>query len=450
MMVATSPVIQITTPGRLFQPSSQVTPSSSQAHSGDISRTILPFLPPKSKFILSSMSLSDTDAKVVTHSSTPRSCQAHESCTPPRSTSGPDRGPVIAVIIFSLSISFVAVLLYCLLKPVSDLISGAGHGFGAAITTTCSGIALFFNGTWGSFISRAGPTFSYIQCEYLRACPSTPSHWRFHDEHSKILYNRTVSMAALLNLEAEDAVHIKLYLTNISNGLVFEAVAVQIDVFSRLSLEAGFDHQLPEEVRPELTERFQHERNELRKFRSSMRAVNEVGYDTLKTFKEQMAPLEKPIKQMWYLPSSSSYETVRAQMGKFCDIVDGALSQLHREVDKSLDLLMSINDDLDRLNIYLSKASNSLPGLKSKLRPYFSALGLSGTLDHNIAKLEGFALQVGLAAKDLDALGNVLDKMAHGSIKLRRFLATVSPAMVEDLDLLAMLDKFKEYQRLLV
>lgn len=95
-------------------------------------------------------------------------------------------------------------------------------------------------------------------------------------------------MAALLNLEAEDAVHIKLYLTNISNGLVFEAVAVQIELFSRLSLEAGFDHKLPEKVRPELAKQFKRERSELRKFRSSLRAVNKVGYDTLKTFKEQV------------------------------------------------------------------------------------------------------------------------------------------------------------------
>ncbi len=234
------------------------------------------------------MSHSDTAAKAVTRSSTPRSCQAHKSCTPPRSTSSPDRGPVIAVIILSLSISFVAVLLYCLLKPVSDLISGTGHGFGVAISTACSGIAFFFNSTWGSFTSRAGPTFSYIQCEYLRACPSTQSHRRFHDEHSEILYNRTVSIATLLNLEAEDAVHIKLYLTNISNGLVFEAVALQIDLFSRLSIEAGFDHKLPEDVRSVLNQRFQDERNELRKFRSSLRAVNEAGYDTLTPFKEQV------------------------------------------------------------------------------------------------------------------------------------------------------------------
>lgn len=106
-------------------------------------------------------------------------------------------------------------------------------------------------------------------------------------------------------------------------------------------------------------------------------------------------------------------------MREFCDIVDETLSQLHRKVDDSLDLLVSIQEDLEELDTYLSDASDALPGLKSKFRPYLSALGLSGTLDHNIAKLEGFALQIGLATNDLDALGNVLDEMAHSSSKLR-------------------------------
>ncbi|KAK0216247.1 hypothetical protein IW262DRAFT_1398909 [Armillaria fumosa] len=399
------------------------------------------------------MSLSDDTAKADTHSSTPRSCrwQAHESCTPPQPTSGPDRGPVIAVVIFSLSISLVTVLLYCLLKPVSDLISGAGHGFGTALTTTGSGIALFFNSTWGNFASRAGSTFFYIKCEYLHACPSTPSHRPFYNEDSEILYNRTVSMVALLNLEAEDAVHIKFYLTNISNGLVFEAVAVQIDLFSRLSREAGHDHELPAKVRPELAKRFKRERNELSEFRSSLRIVNEVGYDTLKTFKEQLAPLEKPIKHMWYWPSSSSYEAVRTQMKKFCNTVDDTLSQLRSKVGVSLAMLQSIKADLDELDTYLSDASDALPGLNSKFRPYLSALGLSGALDHNIAKLEAFAVQVGMTTNDLDALSNVLQKMAHSSSKLRKFLATALDTTVEDdLNLLVVLDKFKEYQRLLV
>ncbi|KAK0477097.1 hypothetical protein IW261DRAFT_1421306 [Armillaria novae-zelandiae] len=236
----------------------------------------------------------------------------------------------------------MAILLYSLLKPVSDLISDARHGFGTALTTTGSGIALFFTSTWGNFASRAGSTFFYIKCEYFHACPPTPSHRPFYNEDSEILYNRTVSMAAFLNLEAEDAVHIKLYLINIPNGLVFEAVAVQIDLFSRLSHEAGHDHKLPEKVRPELVERFKHERNELREFRSSLRSVNEVGYDTLKTFKEQLAPLEKPLKYMWYWPSSSSYEAVRTQMEKFCDTVDDTLSQLRRTVGDSLSMLQSI------------------------------------------------------------------------------------------------------------
>ncbi|KAK0477086.1 hypothetical protein IW261DRAFT_305779 [Armillaria novae-zelandiae] len=234
------------------------------------------------------MSLLNDAAKADTHLSI-RSChwQAHEWCTPPPIMSGPDRGPVIAVVVFSLSISFVEILLYCLLKPVSDLISSARHGFGAAITTSCSGIALFFSSTLGTFISHASSTASYIRCEHFGICPSTPSHWRFHDVQSKILLNRTVSMDTLLNLEAEDAHHIKLYLTNISNGLIFD-VAVQIAVFSRLFIEAGFDHQLPEDVCSELTERFLYEKNELRKFRSSMRVVNEFGYDALKTFTEQV------------------------------------------------------------------------------------------------------------------------------------------------------------------
>ncbi len=122
---------------------------------------------------------------------------------------------------------------------------------------------------------------------------------------------------------------------------------------------------------------------------------------------------------MWYWPSSSSYETVRAQLEKFCDTVDQALSKLRKEVNISLDLLQSINNDLDHLNLYLSNASESLPGLKSNFRSYLSALGLSGTLDHNIAKLEGFALQVALATNDLDALGNVLEKMSRSSNKLK-------------------------------
>ncbi|KAK0477121.1 hypothetical protein IW261DRAFT_1488804 [Armillaria novae-zelandiae] len=275
-------------------------------------------------------------------------------------------------------------------------------------------------------------------------------------------------MAALLNLEAEDAVHIKLYLTNISNGLVFEAVAVQIDLFSRLSHEAGHDHKLPEKVGLELAKQFKRERNELRKFRSSLRSVNEVGYHTLKTFKEQvlviifssqrsihlfliqkLAPLDKPIKLMWYWPSSSSYEVVRTQMKKFCDTVDDTLSQLHRTVKDSSVLLRSIDNDLERLSAYLSHESRNLPGLKSIFRPYLSVLGLS--LDHNIAKLETFAVQVGLTTNDLDALGNVLDKMAHSSSQLRNFFATALNTTVEDdLNLPAVLDKFKEYQSLLV
>ncbi|KAK0216260.1 hypothetical protein IW262DRAFT_1299496 [Armillaria fumosa] len=311
------------------------------------------------------MSLSDDAAKADTHSSTLRSChwQAHESCTLPRSTPGPDRGPVIAAIIFSLSISFVAVLLYCLLKPISDLVSGAGHDFGAAMATTGSGMVLFLNSTWGSFASRASSTVSYIQCEYLHTCPSTPSN-QFHDEHVEGLYNRTVSMAALLKLGAQDAIHIKLYLTNISNGLVFDAFTAQIDVFGQLTRDAGYDSKLSAEIRSELTKRFERERDGLRKFMSSLYVVNEAGYDALKTYKEQLAFLEKPIKHMWYFPSSSSYETVQ-----------------------------------------------TLP-----LSP-----GLSGTLDHNIAKLGGFALQVELASKDLFALYNVLEKMGRSSEKFPYF-----------------------------
>ncbi|KAK0440138.1 hypothetical protein EV421DRAFT_1817744 [Armillaria borealis] len=396
------------------------------------------------------MSLSGTAAKAVTHSSTPRSCQAHESCTPPRSTSGPDRGPVIAVIIFSLSISFVALLLYCLLKPISDLISGAGHGFGVAMATTSSGMVLFLNSTWGSFTSRVSSTVSYIQCEYLHTCHSTPSD-RFYDEHSEVLYNRTVSMAALLNFEAQDAIHIKLYLTNISNGLVFDVVVAQIDVFGQLTRDAGFDPKLSAELRPELTERFRRERNGLREFMSSLYVVNEAGYDALKTFKEQLASLEKPIKHMWYFPSSSSYETVQAQTEKFCRKVDLAVFQLRTEVDIASQLLQTVNNDLNDISRYLSQASDSLSSQKSIIRPYLSALGLSGTLAHNIAKLEGFALQVELATKDLDALHNVLEKMARSSEKLKKFMATTLPATVEeDIDLLAVLNKFKEYQRLLV
>ncbi|KAK0477111.1 hypothetical protein IW261DRAFT_1635745, partial [Armillaria novae-zelandiae] len=337
------------------------------------------------------------------------------------------------VIIFSLSISLVVVLLYSLLKPVSDLISDAGHGFRTALTTTGSGIALFFTSTWGNFALCAGSTFFYIKCEYFHACPSTPSHLPFYNEDSEILYNRTVSMAALLNLKAEDAVHIKLYLTNISNGLVFEAVA------------------LPAKVCLELAEHFKCERNELRKLISLLRFVNEVGYDSLKTFKEQLVPLKKTIKHMWYWPSSSSYEAIRTQMKKFCDTVDDTLSQLHEKVQGSSSLLKSINDDLERLNKYLSDTSDTLPGLKSIFRPYLSVLGLSRTLDHNIAKLKAFVLQVGLTTNDLDALGNVLQKMAHSSSKLRNFLATaINTTAEDDLNLLAVLDKFKEYQSLLV
>ncbi|KAK0494297.1 hypothetical protein EDD18DRAFT_1107328 [Armillaria luteobubalina] len=398
------------------------------------------------------MSLLDDAAKADTHSSTPHPChwQAHGSCTPPQSTPGPDRGPVIAVIIFSLLISFVAVLLYCLLKPISDLVSGAGHGFGAAMVTMGSGMVLFLNSMWGSFASHASSTVSYIQCEYLHTCPSTLSA-QFHDECFEGLYNRTVSMAAFLKLEAQDTIHIKLYLTNISNGLVFDVVTAQIDVFGQLSRDAGYDRKLSSEIRPELTKRFEHERDGFEKFMSLLYVVNKARYDALKTFEEQLASLEKPIKHMWYFPSSSSYEMVQAQMEGFCKEVDIVVFHLHMEVIKASQLLQTVNIDLNDITRYLSDASNSLSSQKSIITPYLLALGLSGTLDHNIAKLGDFALQVELASNDLFALYNLLKKMGRSSEKLKKFMDTTLPTiMEEDTNLLAVLNKFKDFQRLLV
>ncbi|KAK0457083.1 uncharacterized protein EV420DRAFT_539124 [Desarmillaria tabescens] len=330
-----------------------------------------------------------------------------------------DRGSVIAVCICSLSVCLVSVLLFCLLKPISDIISGTGNGIGAAFSTTGAGVAFLVNTTLGG-LSSLGKAHSAdgpgsLQCHRLGICSPAP----FPNEQSENMVHHPLTMTALIETETQDVFTMKLHIANVSNGVVFEVLKVEMELFDALFIEAGFDQRLPPALRSKIASEFQQAKNEAVMFRSKLYAVNDAGWDTLMTYKDQLETLDPLLYGLWRRPSSTSFEQLQERLEQFRDVIDEKIEVLKQEVDASKLLAESMNGGLDELKSFTLEASRLLPDEQTRLEYCAETLGFSQKLQYSMARLKSFSHFIDQTVKPLIGLRDLVEKMDRHSDRFK-------------------------------
>lgn len=356
-----------------------------------------------------------------------------------------DSGPVIAAFIYSLTVCFVSLLLFCLLKPISDIISGTGNGIGTAVSTTGAGIVFLVNSTLGAFSSLGKADSSY--CQRFGICSLAP----FPNEQSEAMVDQLVTMTALIETETQDVLKMKIHIANVSSGVVFEVLKVEMELFDTLFVEAGFDQHLPPALRSEIASGFQAAKKNAVMFRSMLYAVNDAGWDTLMSYKDQLEILEPLLHQLLRQPSPSLFEQLQGRLERFRDLIDEKIEELKQEVEASRSLAESMSADLNELKTFMLEASRLLSGEQTRFEYCAEAFGLSQKLKHNMARLKSFSRYIDQAAKPLIALQDLVRKMGRHSNRFKRtFRSSINEIVGEGgRDLEALMKKLgKSWRRL--
>ncbi|KAK0431260.1 hypothetical protein EV421DRAFT_1854233 [Armillaria borealis] len=329
-----------------------------------------------------------------------------------------DSGPVIAAFICSISVCFVALLLFYLLKPISDIISGTGNGIGTAVSTTGAGIAFLVNSTLGGFnsLGKANSSLSPSYCQRLGICSLAP----FPNEQSEAMVDQLVTMTALIETETQDVLKMKFHIANVSSGVVFEVLKVEMELFDTLFVEAGFDEHLPPALRSKIASGFQEAKIKAVMFRSMLYAVNDAGWDTLMSYKDQLEILEPLLHQLLRRPSPSLFEQLQGRLEQFRDLIDEKIEGLKQELEASRSLAESMSADLNELKTFMLEASQLLPGEQTRFEYCAEAFGFSQKLKHNIARLKSFTHYIDQASKPLTALQDLVRKMGRHSNRFKR------------------------------
>ncbi|KAK0191645.1 hypothetical protein F5146DRAFT_1049722 [Armillaria mellea] len=326
-----------------------------------------------------------------------------------------DGGPVIAAFIYSLSVCFVTLLLFCLLKPLSDVISGTGNGIGAAVSTAGVGIAFLVNSTLGGLSSLGKTDSSY--CQSLGICSLALT---FPNEKSAAMVDQLVTMTALIETEAQDVLKMKFHIANVSSGVVFEVLKAEMELFDTLFAEAGFDQYLPPALRSKIASGFQEAKDKAVAFRSTLYAVNDAGWDTLMTYKDQLEILEPLLHQLSRRPSPSLFRQLQGRLEQFRNLIDEKIEGLKQEVKAARSLAESMRTDLNGLKSFMLEASRSLSSEQTRFEYCAEALGFSQKLKHNMAQLKSFSHYIDQAVKPLTALQDLVRKMGRHSNRFKR------------------------------
>ncbi len=211
------------------------------------------------------------------------------------STTGNTRDWVYLGLIVGATIllCYVANLLFQLLKPISDLISGTGTGIGTICSRIGSGIEASVDSVAAGFtglISTVIPPMVGLKCVLFNcdlAMPYLPN------EESKVLFSHTTNLTARLKHEAKEILNLNGHIQSLSEGAILDGINENSVIFKDLSRKTAFDSRLPLSIRLPISDRFAGLADLSHVLEHAFFTLRRAGHNTKTTF----------LREVWVLSS---------------------------------------------------------------------------------------------------------------------------------------------------
>lgn len=191
----------------------------------------------------------------------------------------------------TILLCYTANLIFQLLKPISDLVSGAGTGIGTVCSRIGSGVEASIAGVAAGFASLLGtvvPPIANLQC-FLIDCDLSMPH--LPNEESKVLFFRAANLTAQLKHEAREILNLNGHIQSLSKGTILDVIDENSATFSDLSRKTTSDSHLPISLRHPISDRFASLAKLSRDLECAFIALRRAGHNTRVTFlREVCAP----------------------------------------------------------------------------------------------------------------------------------------------------------------
>ncbi|KAK0200778.1 hypothetical protein DFS33DRAFT_1445259 [Desarmillaria ectypa] len=195
---------------------------------------------------------------------------------------------------------YVANLIFQLLKPISDLISGTGIGIDTICSRIGSGIDASIDGVTAGFtglLSTVIPPMVGFKCFLVNcdlAMPYLPN------EESKVLFFHTTNLTARLKHEAWEILNLNGHIQSLSEGAMLEGISENFAIFSDLSRKTVFNSHLPLSLRLAISDQFASLANLSCLLECAFIALKRAGHKTKVTF---LRELEKAVDEAMNITS---------------------------------------------------------------------------------------------------------------------------------------------------
>lgn len=334
----------------------------------------------------------------------------------------------------TILLCYVATLIFQLLKPLSDLVSGAGTGIGTACSRIGLGVEASIAGVTAGFtglLSVVVPPMVSFKCSLINcdlAMPYLP------DGGSKMLFFHTTNLTARLKYEAREILNLNGHIQSLSKGAMLEAISENSATFSDLSRKTAFDYHLPVSLRKATSDRFASLAKLSRQLECAFIALRRAGQNTKATFLREMNHLEHVLDPIWIFPTLSRDRTLRKQLERSQDSVDSTLDNLEKAVNEAMNIAHLLNDELDHFDHFLRDQSDLLETDQTHVQRFLTLMGFPKGLQENQERMMFLIFNVHEAQEHFMDIGTCCANIGSASGELKKELNAISPSNVPDKD----------------